>query len=395
MGVEFWSLHEQEQLWPKGKLPKGCRLIHVTTLQSLARLAPAWRTLEQTSAVRPTVFQSFDWVSHWCEVFACPESRVELSVVVGYRGDEVVFIAPWQKAHRPGISRLVWLTYPMAQYGDVLCQAGEDASMWLDSAVAMMKRQGNYDLLHLRHVRKSSVFYPYAMSRFFDGKLYEKAPWMDYSIYPDAESYEGRLTRQQRKHRKHVRGKLEKIGEVKFETLEPGPRWDEVLDLALSEKRDWLESNGLVSAVISEKRHDELLKTLGHRDQGDVKIDLTQLSVNGNSVCWEIGLRYGKTHYCYIIARRNAVKDQSPGRLHFELNQRRTFQEGLTSFDLLSPNDAYKESWANSAEPVNDYYYPLTARGSVYGRLYISLLRPTLRRLYNYAPVSLKRAVAR
>jgi CelD/BcsL family acetyltransferase involved in cellulose biosynthesis len=379
----------------KGQLPLGLRLTHITTLQSLERLGPQWRALEATSSVRPTIFQSFDWVWHWCQEFACPESKVEISIVAGYRGDELVFIGPWQKAYRRGIHRLVWLTYPMAQYGDILCKRGEDVRLWLDAAFALLKRAGGYDILHLRHVRDTSALHPYAVQYMQDGRLNEKAPWMDYTVFENIEAYDNRLSRTQKKHRKNVRAHIKKLGEMVFEHIGPGERLNAVIDLALAEKRVWLENNGRVSSVISNLRHDELMKSLAQRGNGDIAIDVTQLSVDGRALSWEIGLRYGKTHYCYIISRLNINKDQSPGRLHFDLNQRRTLEQGYTAFDLLSPNDAYKESWSNKFEPVNDYYFPLTRWGSLYGRLYVARLRPVLRSIYKHVPFSLKRLAAR
>jgi len=384
-----------DSAYAKGQLPTGLRLVHVTSLPSLERLGPQWRALEATSAVRPTIFQSFDWVSHWCRAFAGPDSKVEISIVAGYRGDELVFLGPWQKAYRRGIHRLVWLTYPMAQYGDVLCKTGEDARIWLEAAFALLKRVGGYDILHLRHVRETSVLHPYAAQHMHDGRLYEKAPWMDYSVFENLEAYDNRLNRSQKKHRKNVRAHMQKLGEIKFEHIRPGPQLNRVLDLALQEKRVWMEENGNVSAVISDLRHDALMKELAQREGGDITIDVTQLSVDGRALSWEVALRYGKKHYCYIISRSNLTKDQSPGRLHFDLNQRRTLEHGYASYDLMSPNDAYKESWSNAFEPVNDYYYPLTFWGQIYGRLYVGRLRPVLRSIYMHIPLSLKRLAAR
>lgn len=394
-GNEVLAVPDDAKPLRQGQLPPGFRLTHITTLQHLQRLGPQWRALEARSAVRPTIFQSFEWIWQWCQAFACPGSKVELSIVAGYRGDELVFIGPWQKAYRRGIHRLVWLTYPMAQYGDVLCKEGEDAAMWLTAAFALLKRTGGYDILHLRHVRETSVLHPHAARHMYDGRLYEKAPWMDYSAFENLEAYDNRLSRTQKKHRKNVRAHLKKLGEITFEHVGPGPALNNVIDIALYEKRVWMEANGHVSSVISDLRHDELMKTMAQRGSGDITIDVTQLSIDGRALSWEIGLRYGKVHYCYVISRSNTNKDQSPGRLHFDLNQRRALEQGYTSFDLLSPNDAYKESWSNSFEPVNDYYFPLTFWGWVYGRLYVGQLRPVLRSIYKHIPFSLKRLAAR
>lgn len=380
---------------PKEMLPSGCRLVHVTSLQDLERLGSAWRALEEKSAVHPTVFQSFDWVWHWCKIFAGAGSRVKLSVITGYRGDELVFIAPWQKAYRRGINRLVWLTYPTAQYGDVLCKLGEDVSVWLNASFELLKRAGDYDILHLRHVRRHSVLFPFAQTSMQDGRLYEQAPWMDYTAFENAAAFDNRLSRTQKKHRKNVRAHMARLGEVKFEHIEPGPRIEAALDTALSEKRVWLAENGFLSFVITDPRHDALMKTLAQRETGDIAVDVTQLSVNDTPLSWEIALRYGKAHYCYIISRSSKITDKSPGRMHFDMNQRRTMEQGFTSFDLLLPSDPHKESWSNAAEPVNDYYYPLSMWGRIYGELYIRRLRPVLRRFYNRVPLRLKRMIAR
>jgi CelD/BcsL family acetyltransferase involved in cellulose biosynthesis len=74
-------------------------------------------------------------------------------------------------------------------------------------------------------------------------------------------------------------------------------------------------------------------------------------------------------------------------------SQRLALRDGCTVFDLMVPNDEYKESWSSSAMATNDYHLPLTNAGWLFGRLYLEALRPALRAAYYRLPESALRAL--
>jgi CelD/BcsL family acetyltransferase involved in cellulose biosynthesis len=134
--------------------------------------------------------------------------------------------------------------------------------------------------------------------------------------------------------------------------------------------------------------HAAFLKRL---QKGGFDVVVTELSAGGKPLSWEVGLRYRDHHFAYITSHVNALTDLSPARLHMDLSQRLALRDGMKAFDLMIPYDPHKESWSSATMGTEDYYLPLTARGRVFGRVYLETLRPFLRKAYYAAPENLRR----
>ncbi len=378
-----------------GHLPPHSHLNILTTLRSIDRIADAWRALETKALVPPTVFQSYDWVSTWCHVYAGPESETEIRIVAGWRNNELVFVWPLQLRKRLGLSWLEWLSHPVGQYGDVLCALGEDLDTWLQAGFNLLRRDGHYDLAHLRHIRHNSTISLSKLPFLKTSGFCDLAPYFDMARFATIESYDSRLDRRQRKHRKVVRKHLDAMGVVEFQNLTLETGVENAIKNALAEKQKWLNKKGFISPVLSDPRLNELLKRFAVSQGSCVKSDVAQLSITGQPIAWELSLRYRDIHYCYIIARAMEIDDARPGRLIFDLNQRRSYLDGYRTYDLLTPNDPHKQSWSNASEPITDLYVPMSMRGTWAAEIYIRRLRPMLRRIYMLAPVFARKAIKR
>jgi CelD/BcsL family acetyltransferase involved in cellulose biosynthesis len=378
---------------PTQLLSRHARLSMVTTLQSLTAIEHEWRALEQSNIAPASVFQNFSWVYNWAAVYAKAEGWAELAVVTGYEGGRLVFVLPLMQQTAMGITTLKWLTEPSGQYGDILVAEGQDAATWMQSAVSYLKRLKGVDIIRLRHVRADAHVAGYLKDQFHDARHNERAAYLDLTAFPDEAAYDARYTPTQRKRRKKIRKELEQRGPMTFTVLPAGARADAAIDAAIREKNAWLAERGRQNRILHCPGHLTFLKTLSRSSDPEFRMEVSELCFGDEPVSWEIGFSHRGTHYGYITSHVNKLTDLSPGRLHMDQSQRNCVKQGLQKFDLMVPYDAHKESWSSNTVTAADYYYPLSLRGRVFGKLYLCLLRPAIRRIYLKAPQGLLRAI--
>jgi CelD/BcsL family acetyltransferase involved in cellulose biosynthesis len=354
----------------------------VSTVAGLRKIEGDWRLLESQAPGQVNVFQSFDWVMAWSEACLQHRPNTTLHILLGYQAGQVVFIWPLMRTQYFGFAALTWLTEPFGQYGDVLCKSGQSPRHWMTDSIAFLKRLNTNDILRLRHVRADALLAQHGQDLVIDAKMPEKAPALDLTQFATDADYDARYNQAQRKRRKKIRKTLEAKGVVEFKRLPTGPMMDLAIQTAIAEKHIWLSERGRVNRVFGCPEHGIFLENLSRQENSALQLVTTELTVDGKPVSWEIGFRHRGTHFAYITSHVNAFTDLSPGRLHMDLSQRACLADGMTTFDLMIPNDAHKESWSSSAVDTNDYYVPLSIAGSALGRVYIRTLRPLIRRFY-------------
>ncbi|MBI2718300.1 MAG: GNAT family N-acetyltransferase [Rhizobiales bacterium] len=373
-------------------LPAGSHLTLVTTLADLDGLEPGWRRLEAQGLGAHGVFQTFEWARCWTQTYA--ESGDEPCIIAGFHGSELAFVWPLMRVRLGPLCILRWLSEPLAQYGDVLIGGGHCPRAWAAAAVGLVRQLRHIDSIRLRHVRADAVISPFLADTFRDARHPGKAPWLDLTRFVDEAAYDARYTGQQRKRRKKIRKALEAdIGPVAFETLEPGPEAHRAIAQAISEKCKWIDQRGRQNHLSGSGRLIGFLQELSRSGSGPVKLIVSRMSAGGRPLSWEIGLRFGATHFSFITSHVSALTDYSPARLHMDASQRRALADGMQAFDLMVPHDAHKESWSSGAVGTHDYHLPLSFRGALYGRAYLELARPLLRDAYYRMPPKLLRLI--
>ena len=376
------------------ELPKNSYLTLITSFRAFDRLRDTWTELETRCAKPPSVFQSFDWCRKWSDVYAGPDSKNEIFIVTGYHQNILVFVWPLVKRSRKGLVLLTWMTQPIGQYGDILCDAGVNCEQWMKAATKFIRNIRAADCMHLRHVRENVNCSNHAESFWHDGKLHERAPMMDLTQFKTEADYDARYDSHQRRRRRRIQKKLEEIGTLKFESLVDEPATVAV-DMAIAEKMDWLRDKGRFNEVLGSAQHAELLKRFIRDSSCQLRTVVSHLTAGGKPVSWEIGFCYRGTHYAYLLSHQRSLIDHSPGRLMLDFAERSALASGLSTFDLMAPYDSYKDSFASGVVLVNDYYLPLTLKGAAYGHGYLHILRPIIRRAYQRMPVPILRVIKR
>jgi CelD/BcsL family acetyltransferase involved in cellulose biosynthesis len=373
-------------------LPLGARLSVIRDARNFFSLETQWRELEASAQSARSVFQTFDWLGNWIRVYGTEDSPMTLSVALGYRADRLVFAWPLMRTRDKFVTILRWLSEPVSQYGDALVARGENAELWLSEALAHFAETRGIDAIRLRHVRDDATVAPFLKARFHSARMTDHAPWLDLTAFADEAAYDARYSSAQKKRRKKIRKALEDdLGPVSFSSLEPGGGRNEAIAAAIAEKSRWIEDRGRQNRVLGCERVTGFFQDLAQARVPGVELVLTQLSAGRRAISWEIGLRHQGTHYAFITSHLSELTDYSPARLHMDHSQRLALRDGMKAFDLMVPNDEYKASWCSARTATDDWYLPLTARGRVYGSLYLERLRPFLRdRYYRMPPQLLK-----
>jgi CelD/BcsL family acetyltransferase involved in cellulose biosynthesis len=366
-------------------LKRSNSLTLVNSFDDLMAIEAQWRELESNNAIPATVFQSFEWIKCWCETHL---EEDELQIFTGYQSGQLVFVFPLMKSIHHGIKTLQWLTEPLGQYGDVLCAHGQDPADWMATALDAITASKSIDVIRLRHIRKDSVARPFVDAHMVDAKCYERAPFLDLTAFKTEAEYDDRYTSTQRKRRKKIRKNLEKKGAVSFGVNKPGSAGDAAIAQAIVEKNAWLADRGRLNRVMGCAKHIEFLKTLSRSKSDSFAMVTSELKAGEMPVSWEIGFQYRGTHFAYITSHVNALTDLSPGRLHMDLSQRAALAAGQMRFDLMVPYDIHKESWSSATVDTNDYYFPVSITGKIYGALYLRTIRPIIRKIYYKLPQS-------
>jgi CelD/BcsL family acetyltransferase involved in cellulose biosynthesis len=367
-------------------LPLNGHLSLVTTLQGLAALETQWQQLELSCKQKPSVFQSFSWISSWAKTYIKNNGKTELCVITGFQNAKLVFVLPLMKQHLGPVTVLRWLTEPSCQYGDALVSIGQNPNLWLDNAMNFIKRLKGVDIMRLRHVRADSNIQGFCHTNMQDACLVERAPFLDLTAYTNDESYDARYTSTQRKRRRKIRKELEALGPLEFRILPNGTVSDAAMVEATREKNEWLDERGRHNQILKRGEHLSFLKELSRSSGSAVEMVTSELRAGDKPVSWEIGFNFLGTHFAYITSHVNALTNLSPGRLHMDMSQRHCIRHGQQRFDLMVPHDPHKESWSSGCVETRDYYMPLTRAGRLFGKIYLCGLRPVIRRIYYKTP---------
>ena len=303
-----WSLASA-----KVNVPYAGHLSLATNLAALEHLAPDWRELQSASPHPHGIFQSLDWCLTWARIYARPEHGIEPCVVTGYQDGILVFVWPLMKVRQGPLTILRWLTDPFAQYGDVVVRPGTDARPWCRSAMELLRRLKGIDCLRLRHVRADLAIYPYLAENFHRTDEADDAPFLDLTAYRPKPNTTSAIVASSAR------------GAARSESRwPPWARWtSRCCPWAASwiapwkrpsSKRRWLAERGLYSRPLQCPYLEPFLRELSRNSNGIVSLVTSCLRAGSRPISWEIGLRFGQTHFGFITSHDIALTDaRRPG----------------------------------------------------------------------------------
>jgi CelD/BcsL family acetyltransferase involved in cellulose biosynthesis len=344
----------RERVEPQQKLV----LETIRDRRAIYRLEPEWRALMVKAARRATIYQSFDWAA------ACADQMkpgTQLCILAARERGRLVAIAPLAVESCIGLSTLRWLGGSLAIYGDVLADTSVDVPEWLGRALADLAARGEAQSLLLDNVRADARVAPFLASMGRE-TVEKQAPWIDMSglgTFPAWRDHQSRSTRRSRSRRLK---QLEAAGTVSFVFERAGSSAAERIARLIAMKRDWAARRGVVSRTIWDRSFEATVKSLVSSDS---RLDarFSMLLLDGKAIAIELGFVAGGVYVSYLGAYDPEYEAFSPGILQLERTLEACFAEGVESFDLQPPADAYKQSFANKQTRVSSFAIALTGIG--------------------------------
>ena len=355
----------------------------VDSREGFLALRDDWDALFERSGKSHQLFQSFDWLRHWCRHYVWPDGtsrRCPLRIVVGRADGRVTVIWPLLLDHVFGMRRIGWMGEPVSQYGDVLVEDGPHKFAHLEESWRFLRQTLEPDLMVLRKVREDGEVAALLRKLDADVACREQAPYADLTDHRTFEDYEARFSKKQRRNRRRQWNRLSEVGPLGFEILESGEAARQAVKDATAMKRRWLRENGLISPAFADERLDAFFADVATARDRPSGCLVSVLKLGDRPVALEIGLLCKERYVAHIGAFDLEHAKLSPGALQMQETLRHCIEKrGVVYFDLLAPSSGYKRGWAESAVQVSDFVVPMGAGGHLYANLYLKRIRPGLK----------------
>jgi CelD/BcsL family acetyltransferase involved in cellulose biosynthesis len=339
----------------------------VTDVGGFETLEPEWDALFATAG-RPTqVFQTFAWNWHWCRHYLdrSPKSRTQLAIVTGRLRGRLVLVWPLVLERVAGLRRLAWMGDPVSQYGDILAapEAGGDAALL--AAWTFAVRASRADLAHLRKVRDDAIA-ARVMNR-LGAKVIatEQAPYLDLSGIAGTEACRQLLASKGRRNRRRHERRLADHGPIGVQSPS-GEAAAELARHAIDLKRQSLAGKGQISRAFADDRFKAFFAGVAAGDRHPVPCRVAALRCGSDTAAIQITLDCKGHRFLHVTVYASAFEKFGAGALLLEREMQKSFEDGVTTFDLLAPLHPYKMEFAGSTVAARDYALAISLRGRLY-----------------------------
>ena len=363
----------------------------VRTRAGFDGLEAEWTALFERAGRGEQMFQQFNWLWHWANHYT--DAKAEFAIVTGRRHGRLVLVWPLVVERPARLRMLAWMGDPVSQYGDVIIEAMDDAEAVLAQSWQYLLKHARADLARLTKVRADAAAASTLTRAGFKIVATEEAPYAALSKCASYEAFDARFSPKLRKNRRRQLRRLEERGPMEIKVLMDSPAASEATRLAMTLKRGWLNSKGLVSRAFVDTRIDRFFSdvTSGERPAG---VGVSLLTSAGEGADTNISITCKGRRAIHILAYALKFEKVGVGNHHLEVNLQRAFDDGVEVYDFLAPRHEYKMEWADDAIAVNDMAVALTRRGRLYADVYIAVVREAVKASIKKLPRSLTRFVA-
>lgn len=375
--------------------PQG-RLEVVKTTEALEAVAKDWRRLSLRAGRSWQLFQSLLWNQCWWDHFGHAKG-VELHILAGYEGDELVFLWPLIKRHIGPFKIIEPTGGLLSCYTDALLAQDGEAFIWFNRAFEYLQGEAKLDWIRLEGVHEAGHLGSYLRSQGHQADVGMTAPFLDCGAYMNFDDYFRSRSKRTRKNQKRSWRHMEEAGPVeRLFALEP-TEGEAIVRRAISFKRDWLRENGLNGKTIASPAGEEFLVDLVGRtlspasETREVELRPGIVKQNGEPIAIGIGFGYHGRHYEYMGAFDVSVNAPGIGRCQMEASIEQAFTDNMQVLDFLTPGTEFKAKWSDKEPAAGRYLLPLSSVGHLYKDGYVKRLRPQLKSMLNATPTPVRR----
>ena len=363
----------------------------ITTQERFDALESGWESLHRQSAGPLQLFQDWTWISHWWRHVASHGANT-LAIVVARRDDVPVLIWPWVICRRATLRILQPTGGLLSCFDDAVVSRDVDALTLLEEAWAFTLSAVDCDAVELRAVHVEANIAPLMRVA---GKPIgtTSAPAIDLTAIPDFDSYLASRSKKMRQNQRRSHKFLGERGAVSACGDDRQLAVETAIDQCLEFKADWLNARGLSGKTLVSDEARLFLKRVAsiyRQRQTGPQLCVSSLTLDARPVSIGIGFRFGGCHFEYLGGFDYQLEQIGPGRLRMEAGIRSCFSQGITSYNMLTPQTAFKRIWTHESPAVSHYIVATSLKGRLYRDVFMRRLRPFIKRRYNSLPASLR-----
>jgi CelD/BcsL family acetyltransferase involved in cellulose biosynthesis len=337
-------------------MSQPCHIEAISSIEGMAAIAKPWNDLLALSK-SGTTFLTWGWLYPWAECFIRPDS--ELFVLAVYNGNELIGIAPWciRKAKYGGfpVRRIEFLGAPEAgsDYLDVFTKKGKEKEAARSVYQYLFgEASSRWDCLGFLEVPSESLFLLHFMEQMKgDGKYIEVQAGSfcpSLTLPKSQEDFLAQLSASRRKRYSRDLRILEREGEVRHHSFKLNQADQALKDFRELYQKRWSHSDPLFL----------FLEKVFLHGQGEDKVCIDFLNVNGRNIAGLLHLRYGERLFLYLMAADHSFnKEISVGNILVGLSIQKAIAEGFTEYNFLKGNEEYKFYWTDEGDRSLDLFF--------------------------------------
>ena len=356
----------------------------IESMEEWGRMSEDWNELLRESKSN-TIFLTFEWLHTWAECFLAPDRK--LLVLAVYEKDNLVGLAPWcvrsLRSFGLKVKQIEFLGTPEmgSDYMNLIIKSGKEKEV-TDHIYSFLFNENPrlWDSMALDDIPCDSLFLLHLIEKVRSyGKhiVIQEGSFCPIAVLPDSwEDYFRKVSANRREQFSRHYRLLQQQGKVNYETIVQGVDKGFNLDRFTSLYRVWWGKKQGEQFYIH-------LKKFSERCTSQSWIQMDFLSVDGRDVAAMLHCRYDKALLMYLMAVDKAFNEKiSIGNILVGLCLEKAISNGISTYDFLKGNEAYKFHWANSGRrslTVKFYQRHLSSLGKLSVELAKDFARVLLR----------------
>lgn len=339
----------------------------VNSSQDFHALREEWNHLLAQSPA-DNYFLRWEWLWNWWEVYQ--ENDSELSILLVYRGSDLIGIGPFYLKHHTykkiySIRRLMFLGTKegsvISEYMDVIYREGEDAIV-IQKIMEFISAENLCDDLYFQQMDTSSRTVPILRQTGVERKWlvtgYNEVESPYINLPADWDGFLEKCSSSMRYKIKRDRRKLMSYPEVMIrKTLSPVELEKDFPELVCLHQQRW-EGRRQPGSFSGNKFY-LFQKTIMHEMLRNGYLELWFLSVGGKNIAAMYNISYKNKIYFFQSGLDISFDKQfSPGLLLHSYCIENSIKEGLMEYDfmLMGNTDGYKKRWTSEYRKLSDIY---------------------------------------
>jgi CelD/BcsL family acetyltransferase involved in cellulose biosynthesis len=337
--------------------------ITVAPTHRIADVEASWRSFTAEGVESPG--QLYDFVRLWIEARGIPE-RDQLFVLASLDGRPIALLPLWRQ-RRFGGSLYRWFPGTHVGCNAPLVDRQRLAALSVAERTALWQAVGSRingaDLVYLQAVPQDAAGVENPFAGLGRAQEVEKLHRAAFTSWQEADSVQRSKSR--RKHDRQQGEKLEALGEIAFEVVEPGDAAGAVIEQMFRQRARRFVAMGIKDPFAAPDIARFYRATAEPKSNVGVKLHV--LRVNGAIVAVRYNIASGDRLFCLISAMSDdpAMQVGSPGKQGLLRMMQTVFDEGYRILDLGAGVNDEKRHWCNQQLPLDNRYLPLTLKGRV------------------------------